>query len=157
MGNAHIGRNCIIGQNCFIAGVVGNGCKIQNGVNIFKGVTLEDGVFVGPEVCFTNVLNPRAEVDRKAEFKATLVKEGASLGANCTVVCGNTIGRYAFVGAGAVVTHDVPNYAIVYGNCAKIAGYMCCCGERIHFAGGEGKCEMCGMVYGKGEIVERRG
>ena len=128
-----IGEGCNIGQNVVIGPdvSVGNGCKIQNNVSVYQGVTLEDDVFCGPSMVFTNVYNPRANIRRMDEARPTLVKNGASLGANCTVVCGVTIGRCAFVGAGAVVTRDVPDYALVYGNPAKQKGWVCRCGEKL--------------------------
>ena len=131
--NSRIGRNCTIGQNVMIGpGVaVGDGCKIQNNVSVYEGVTLEDDVFCGPAMVFTNVSNPRAEISRKHEFKKTLVRRGATIGANATVLCGVTIGRYAFVGAGAIVTRDVPDYALVMGNPAREVGYMCRCGVKL--------------------------
>jgi UDP-2-acetamido-3-amino-2,3-dideoxy-glucuronate N-acetyltransferase len=121
MGKTVIGENCNIGQNVVIGPdvTVGNGCKIQNNVSIYKGVTLEDDVFVGPSAVFTNVMNPRAFIERKDEFKETLIKKGASIGANATIVCGVTIGEYAFVGAGSVVTKDVPAHVMVVGVPAK--------------------------------------
>lgn len=131
--DAVIGANCSIGQNVFIGrGVnIGDGCKVQNNVSVYEGVTLEDGVFCGPSMVFTNVINPRAEIERKNEFKQTLVRQGATIGANVTVVCGITIGRYAFVGAGAVVTKDVPDFALVVGNPARQTGAMCVCAEKL--------------------------
>ena len=117
-----IGNNCTIGQNCYIAGIIGDGCRIQNNVSIFKGVTLEDDVFMGPSSVTTNVLIPRAFVDRKNEFKPTLIKKGASIGAGAILICGNTIGRYAMIGAGSVVTKSVADYALVYGNPARLKG-----------------------------------
>jgi len=119
---AKVGDNCTIGQNCYIAGIVGNGCKIQNNVNIFKGVTLEDDVFMGPNCTTTNVLTPRAFINRKNEFKPTLIKKGASIGAGSVIICGNIIGEYALVGAKAVVTKDVPPYALMYGTPARVHG-----------------------------------
>jgi UDP-2-acetamido-3-amino-2,3-dideoxy-glucuronate N-acetyltransferase len=133
---------------------IGNKVKIQNNVSVYDGVTLEDGVFCGPSMVFTNVYNPRSYVPRKTELRKTLVKEGATLGANSTVVCGNTIGRFAFVGAGAVVIHDVPDYALVAGNPAGIKGWMCRCGVRLHFEEGHAVCDACGGRYSKeGETV----
>ena len=121
---AEIGDNCTIGQNCYIAGIVGNGCKIQNNVNIFKGVTLEDDVFMGPNCTTTNVLTPRAFINRKNEFKPTLIKKGASIGAGSVIICGNIIGEYALVGAKAVVTKDVPPYTLMYGTPARVQGIV---------------------------------
>lgn len=120
--DAKIGSGCTIGQNCYIAGIVGNGCRIQNNVSVFKGVVLEDDVFVGPNAVFTNILTPRAFVDRKNEFKPTLIKKGTSIGAGAILICGITIGRYAMIGAGSVVTKSVADYALVYGNPARIHG-----------------------------------
>ncbi len=128
-----VGANCNIGQNVVIGprAVVGNGCKIQNNVSVYERVILEDGVFCGPSMVFTNVINPRSEIVRKHEYLETRVKKGATLGANCTIVCGVSIGKYAFIGAGAVVTKDVPDYALVVGNPAVIKGYMCECGLKL--------------------------
>jgi UDP-2-acetamido-3-amino-2,3-dideoxy-glucuronate N-acetyltransferase len=148
MKDAVIGRNCVIGQNVLIAsGVrVGDGCKIQNNVSLYTGVILEDHVFCGPSLVFTNVFNPRSEVVRKDEFRPTLVKRGATLGANATIVCGVTIGAYAFVGAGSVVTHDVADYAKVFGNPARQQGWMCRCGVGLP-EGVRPACPACGDVY----------
>jgi UDP-2-acetamido-3-amino-2,3-dideoxy-glucuronate N-acetyltransferase len=128
-----IGNNCNIGQNVVIGPdvIIGNGCKIQNNISIYPGVTLEDGVFCGPSMVFTNVFNPRAHIRRMSELRPTLIKKGATLGANCTIVCGHTIGRFSFIGAGAVVTRDVPDYALIAGNPAKQIGWMCECGEKL--------------------------
>ena len=133
MTGARIGERCNIGQNVVVSPqvVIGNNVKIQNNVSIYTGVTLEDDVFCGPSMVFTNVVNPRSEVSRKDEYQPTLVKRGASLGANCTILCGHTIGAYAFVGAGAVVTRDVPDYALVVGNPARVAGWVCECGVKL--------------------------
>lgn len=130
---AMIGERCTIGQGVHIGPkvVVGNGCKIQNGAQLFEGVTLEDDVFIGPHVVFTNVTIPRAFVNRKAEFKPTLVKKGASIGANATIVCGITIGEYAMVGAGSVVTKSVPAHALVTGNPARFTRWVCRCGNKL--------------------------
>lgn len=129
----YIGDNCNLGQNVVVGPHVriGNGCKVQNNVSVYAGVTLEDNVFCGPSMVFTNVYNPRAHIQRMDEARPTLVKEGASLGANCTIVCGLTIGRYAFIGAGAVVTRNVPDYALMYGNPARQRGWVCQCGEKL--------------------------
>jgi UDP-2-acetamido-3-amino-2,3-dideoxy-glucuronate N-acetyltransferase len=136
MPRCRIGRHCNIGQNVVVSPevVIGDNVKIQNNVSIYTGVVLEDDVFCGPSMVFTNVVNPRSHVSRKDEYRRTLVKRGASLGANCTVVCGHTIGAYAFVGAGAVITKDVPDFALVIGNPARISGWMCRCGVKL--AGG---------------------
>lgn len=132
---ATIGRHCNIGQNVFIAnGVkIGDYVKIQNNVSVYEGVVLEDYVFCGPSMVFTNVRTPRCEYPRNTtkDYVTTIVKRGASIGANATIVCGTTLGKCAFVGAGAVVTKDVPDYAMVYGNPAQIQGYMCACGDTI--------------------------
>jgi len=128
-----IGANCVIGQNVMIGPRVriGDGCKVQNNVSIYEGVTLEDGVFCGPSCVFTNVLNPRAFISRKTEFKPTLVKSGATIGANATIMCGHVIGSFAFIGAGAVVTGDVPQFALMAGVPAKRIGWMSKAGERL--------------------------
>lgn len=131
--NSQIGKNCNIGQNVVIGPdvTIGKQCKIQNNVSVFKGVTLENGVFCGPSMVFTNIYNPRAEIRKMDQLRPTLVKKGATLGANCTIVCGITIGRYAFVGAGTVVNKNVKNHALVVGNPAKQIGWVCECGERL--------------------------
>jgi UDP-2-acetamido-3-amino-2,3-dideoxy-glucuronate N-acetyltransferase len=149
MPRAKIGRNSILGQNTFIGrdARIGNGVKIQNNVSVYAGVELEDYVFCGPSMVFTNVINPRSEIERKQEFRKTLVKRGATLGANCTVLCGVTVGRYALVGAGAVVTKDVPDYALVIGAPARIAGWVCECGDKPDFASYCGTCPTCGKRY----------
>ncbi|MGQ9747626.1 MAG: Gfo/Idh/MocA family oxidoreductase [Candidatus Caldatribacteriaceae bacterium] len=146
---SRIGKNCIIGQNVMIGPdvIIGNGCKIQNNVSIYKGVTLEDEVFCGPACVFTNVYNPRAFVERKHEFRQTLVKRGATIGANATVVCGVTIGRYALVGAGAVVKKDIPDYALVVGVPARQIGWVCKCGVTLPFENGYARCLSCGSEY----------
>lgn len=133
MGDVVIGTDCNIGQNVFIENGcrVGNNVKIKNNIALYTGVTLEDDTFIGPNVVFTNVINPRSFIERKAEFKDTLVKKGASLGANVTVVCGHTIGEYALIGAGSVVTKDIPPYALAVGNPARVVGHVCYCGEKL--------------------------
>jgi UDP-2-acetamido-3-amino-2,3-dideoxy-glucuronate N-acetyltransferase len=132
-GGAIIGEKCSIGQNVFVGNrvVIGNNVKIQNNVSIYDNVTLEDDVFCGPSMVFTNVYNPRSEISRKNEYRDTLVKKGATLGANCTIICGHTIGRYAFIGAGAVVNCDVPDFALMVGVPARQIGWMSSFGERL--------------------------
>ena len=144
---ANIGKNCVLGQNVHIGPNVniGDGCRIQNNVSIFDGVTLEDSVFVGPSAVFTNVLNPRAEVNQHSRFLPTLVRRGATIGANATILCGSTIGSYAMVGAGSVVTHDVPDFALVYGNPARIHGKVCFCGHTIR-SFSDNSCPYCGQT-----------
>jgi UDP-2-acetamido-3-amino-2,3-dideoxy-glucuronate N-acetyltransferase len=151
-----VGRDCNVGQNVVIGPdvTVGNKVKIQNNVSVYDGVTLEDGVFCGPSMVFTNVYNPRSYVPRKNELRKTLVREGATLGANATIVCGNTIGRFAFVGAGSVVTRSVPDYAMVVGNPAQVKGWMCRCGVRLRFEDVHATCEVCKSRYlRQGDIV----
>ena len=155
MGGARIGPGCVLGQNVFVAkGVVlGRNCKVQNNVSLYEGVELEDDVFCGPSMVFTNVVNPRSHVARRSEFRPTVVRKGATLGANCTVLCGHTIGRFAFVGAGAVVTKDVPDYALVTGVPGRRVGWMCACGVRLPDGRGAGggaggiACGACGARY----------
>ncbi|MCF8026696.1 MAG: Gfo/Idh/MocA family oxidoreductase, partial [Desulfobacteraceae bacterium] len=144
--NSSIGENCNIGQNVVIGPdvAIGSTCKIQNNVSVYKGVTLEDGVFCGPSMVFTNIYNPRAEIRKMDQVRETLVKRGATLGANCTVICGVTIGRYAFIGAGAVVTRDVPNHALVAGNPARLVGYVSTCGEKLSE---DFSCRHCGKEF----------
>jgi UDP-2-acetamido-3-amino-2,3-dideoxy-glucuronate N-acetyltransferase len=151
MSGARIGRDCIIGQNVFVGpgALLGNNIKVQNNVSIFDGVTLEDDVFCGPSMVFTNVFNPRSFISRKKEFRKTLVRKGATIGANVTIVCGNTIGQYAFIGAGSVVTKDVPDYALVYGNPGKVKGWVCQCAMEITFRSGKALCQACGKKYKK--------
>jgi len=146
---ARIGTGCSFGQNAFVANDVriGDNVKIQNNVSVYDAVTLEDEVFCGPSVVFTNVHNPRAAVVRKNEYRPTLVKRGATLGANCTIVCGTTIGHHAFVGAGAVVSRDVPDFALVVGVPAKQIGWMSRHGERLNFVDGAAACPATGERY----------
>ena len=152
MSGARIGRACNIGQNVVISPevVIGDGVKIQNNVSIYTGVVLEDNVFCGPSMVFTNVLTPRSHVSRKHEYHQTLVRKGATLGANATIVCGHTIGAFAFIGAGAVVTRDVPDYALVVGNPGRVVGWVCECGVKLaapRTDPGKTTCEACGTVY----------
>lgn len=151
MSGCTIGAHCNIGQNVVISpGVkLGDGCKIQNNVSVYTGVECEEGVFLGPSCVFTNVINPRAFIERKSEYRKTVIKKGASIGANATIVCGHDVGRYAFVGAGAVVTKDVPDYALVYGSPATVRGYVCQCGEQLSFEGDTAVCSACGKTYHK--------
>lgn len=150
LSGSRIGENCNIGQNVVIGPdvTIGNGCKIQNNVSVYKGVTLEDGVFCGPSMVFTNIYNPRAEIRKMDQVRPTLIKHGATLGANCTIVCGTTIGEYAFVGAGAVVNKNIPAHALVVGNPGKRIGWVCACGERLT----DGlECLACGKAYQKSD------
>jgi UDP-2-acetamido-3-amino-2,3-dideoxy-glucuronate N-acetyltransferase len=149
MPGAVIGARCNLGQNVVVmpGTRIGDNVKIQNNVSIYEGVELENDVFCGPSCVFTNVLNPRAHVSRKHEYQRTLVKRGGSIGANATIVCGVTLGEYAFIGAGAVVTADVPPYGLMVGVPARRVGWMCQCGERLHVTGGRTACATCGAGY----------
>jgi UDP-2-acetamido-3-amino-2,3-dideoxy-glucuronate N-acetyltransferase len=156
MAHARIGSRCSIGQNVLIASnvVIGNNVKIQNNVSVYEGVTLEDDVFCGPSMVFTNVNTPRSGTPRNtsADYLVTIVRHGASIGANATIVCGHTLGEFAFVGAGSVVTADVPPHAVVYGNPARIAGYACECGVRLRFETERARCEECTRRYLKSGV-----
>ncbi|MEO3693326.1 acyltransferase [Roseateles paludis] len=159
-GGARIGRDCSFGQNVFVGNdvVIGNNVKIQNNVSVYDAVTLEDDVFCGPSMVFTNVYNPRSAVTRKAEYRRTVVRQGATLGANSTIVCGTTIGRYAFIGAGAVVNRDVPDFALMVGVPARQSGWMSRHGERLHFDGDAATCPHTGDRYrlldGRCELIQ---
>ncbi|MEO9264574.1 MAG: acyltransferase [Candidatus Baltobacteraceae bacterium] len=160
MSGAVIGERCSIGQNVVVSPRVriGNNVKIQNNVSVYEGVILEDDVFCGPSMVFTNVNTPRSATPRNtsADYAETIVKRGASIGANATIVCGNTLGEFAFVGAGSVVTKDVPAYAMVYGNPARVRGYACECGVKLAFENDRATCSECARPYEKtGESVRR--
>jgi UDP-2-acetamido-3-amino-2,3-dideoxy-glucuronate N-acetyltransferase len=148
---SHIGKDCKIGQNVVVGPhvTIGNGVKIQNNVSVYEGVTLEDSVFCGPSMVFTNVFNPRSEIPRMKELRSTLVKRGATLGANSTILCGITIGKYSFVGAGAVVTKDVPDHALIVGNPGRVTGWMCVCGVKLAAKGKKAACPSCDKKYQK--------
>lgn len=149
MSGATIGSNCNIGQNVLISPevVIGNNVKIQNNVSVYTGVIIEDDAFLGPSMVFTNVINPRSHVNRKHEYKKTIVKKGASIGANATIVCGITLGKYCFIGAGSVVTRDVPDYALFYGNPAKFHSWVCQCGVKLEKGTNYFSCPACGEKY----------
>jgi UDP-2-acetamido-3-amino-2,3-dideoxy-glucuronate N-acetyltransferase len=161
MEKAVVGRDCNLGQNVVVSShcVLGNNVKIQNNVSVYTGVILEDDVFCGPSCVFTNVTNPRSHISRRDEYKTTLVKQGATIGANATIVCGVTLGRYCFIGAGSVVTRDVPDYAMMYGNPARLRGWVCYCGIKLNLSGSAAtnettECEPCGRRYRKqGQMV----
>ena len=150
MSNCTIGENCNLGQNVVISPevVLGNNVKVQNNVSIYTGVICEDDVFLGPSMVFTNIINPRSAIKRKDQYLKTVVKKGASIGANATIVCGNNIGKYAFIGAGAVVTKEVPDYALMVGNPSKNIGWMSEFGERLNFdSAGIAICDNTGLKY----------
>jgi UDP-2-acetamido-3-amino-2,3-dideoxy-glucuronate N-acetyltransferase len=146
---ARVGENCSLGQNVFVGNevVIGNNVKIQNNVSVYDAVHLEDDVFCGPSMVFTNVFNPRSVIARKSEYRPTLVRRGATLGANSTIVCGVTVGEYAFIGAGAVVSRDVPAHALMIGVPARCSGWMCQCGVKLPKGQGELQCPACGSGY----------
>ena len=146
---SRIGNDVNIGQNVVIGprGIVENNVKIQNNVSVYEGVVLEDDVFCGPSCVFTNVYNPRSSIPRKNEYKTTIVRRGTTIGANATIICGNTIGKFAFIGAGAVVTEDVPDHALVLGNPAKRVGWMCECGEKLNMDSNHASCKACHKEY----------
>ena len=154
---AVIGEKCSLGQNVVVMNdvVIGNNVKIQNNVSVYDAVTLEDDVFCGPSMVFTNVINPRSHVPRKNEYQRTLVRKGASIGANATIICGVTLGEYSFIGAGSVITENVAPYALMVGVPGKRIGWMCQCGERLPDSG-SGTCKVCGSMYeSRGETIER--
>lgn len=149
MAGAKIGSDCSVGGGCFIESkvVVGNRVKIKNNIALYNGFVCEDDVFLGPNCVFTNVINPRSFIEKKDEFRITKIRKGATIGANSTVICGHTIGCYALIGAGSVITHDIPDYALVIGNPARMKGYVCCCGERLRRRKKIYLCEKCNKVY----------
>lgn len=151
LSGAHIGRRCVLGQNVHVANdvVIGNNVKIQNNVSVYTGTTIEDDVFLGPSCVLTNVTNPRSQINRHALYETTLIRRGATIGANATIVCGVTIGRYAFIGAGSVVTRDVPDYALILGNPGRQAGWMSRHGHRLTEPGAHGEyvCPESGFRY----------
>src|SRR5213082_2418952 len=149
LGGAVIGERCSLGQNVVVMNGtrIGNNVKVQNNVSIYEGVELEDDVFCGPSMVFTNVLNPRSHVSRRHEYRKTHVRRGATIGANATIVAGTTLGEYAFIGAGAVVASDVPDYALMVGVPARRVGWMCQCGERLFVTSGQTACPVCGSRY----------
>jgi UDP-2-acetamido-3-amino-2,3-dideoxy-glucuronate N-acetyltransferase len=148
---AKIGANCTLGQNVYVANArIGNNVKIQNNVSVYDSVVLEDDVFCGPSMVFTNVINPRSHVSRRSEYLQTLVKRGATIGANAVIICGHTIGKYAMVGAGAVITKDVPDYALVVGNPGRRIGWICQCGIKLNRSFAHARCPACGLTYEAG-------
>jgi len=157
MGGAQIGRDCNVGEHCFVEGgvTVGDRVTIKNNVALYSGAAIEDDVFLGPSCVFTNVINPRAFIKRKSEFRQTVVKQGASIGANATLICGHTVGRYAFIGAGAVVSRDIPDFALAYGCPAEVRGYMCKCGCRLEKQETGWTCQECDKEYrmDEGQLV----
>jgi UDP-2-acetamido-3-amino-2,3-dideoxy-glucuronate N-acetyltransferase len=154
---AEIGANCSLGQNVYVGKArIGNNVKIQNNVSVYDSVVLEDDVFCGPSMVFTNVINPRSHIARKSEYKKTLVKRGATIGANAVIVCGHTIGCYAMIGAGAVITKDVQDYALVVGNPGKWIGWVCKCGIRLIMENEKARCAACESNYEMlGESIRR--
>lgn len=148
---ASIGSHCTLGQNVYVGNaIIGNNVKIQNNVSVYDAVVLEDDVFCGPSMVFTNVINPRSGIPRKSEYQPTLVKHGATVGANAVIICGHTIGRYAMIGAGAVITKDVPDYSVVVGNPGRRIGWVCQCGIRLNGAHRHARCPACGLAYETG-------
>ena len=156
MPNSKVGKNCNFGQNVVVSPQcrIGNNVKIQNNVSVYTGVIIEDDVFCGPSMVFTNVINPRSHIERKTEYKETLVKKGATIGANATVICGHTLGKFCFIGAGTVVTRDVPDYGLVVGNPGRLKGYVCYCGDKLGIDISDDnvdrcECQSCGRSFTK--------
>jgi UDP-2-acetamido-3-amino-2,3-dideoxy-glucuronate N-acetyltransferase len=154
--SAVVGKSCILGQNCYVAGRIGSHCKLQNNVNLYQGVTLEDYVFCGPSMTFTNDINPRAKYPKDGKWLKTKVKEGASLGAGTVILCGIVIGKWAFVGAGSVVTKNIPDFGLYYGNPAAFKGWICECGAKMTMDFTKYTCKNCSRKYTKkGDKVTR--
>lgn len=162
MKDSIIGERCNIGQNVFIASnvIIGNNVKIQNNVSLYEGIICEDDVFLGPSCVFTNVINPRSHINRKNEYKKTIIKQGATIGANVTIVCGHTIGKYALIGAGTVVTKDIPDYSLFFGNPGSFKGWICSCGNKLNSFDYNTiqsnkllKCNFCGCVYRLNDMI----
>jgi UDP-2-acetamido-3-amino-2,3-dideoxy-glucuronate N-acetyltransferase len=156
MSGSKLGRNCNLGQNVVVSPgcIIGNNVKIQNNVSVYTGVILEDDVFCGPSMVFTNVINPRSHVERKSEYRKTLVKRGATIGANSTVICGHNLGAYCFIGAGSVVTREVPDFGLIVGNPGRLRGYVCVCGDKLDLdtdteSDSESRCTSCGKHFSK--------
>lgn len=149
LSGARVGRGCNIGENCFVEGGVflGDGVTVKNNVALYDGAEIGDDVFLGPSCVFTNVINPRSFISRKSEFRKTVVEKGATIGANATIICGHTVGRYAMIGAGAVVSKDVPAYALAYGCPTEVRGWVCRCGVKLEFSDGRAVCPECGAGY----------
>lgn len=163
MPNSIIGKDCNFGQNVVVSPQcrIGDNVKIQNNVSVYTGVIIEDDVFCGPSMVFTNVINPRSHIERKSEYKDTLIKKGATIGANATVICGHTLGRFCFIGAGTVVTKDVPDYGLVVGNPGRLKGYVCYCGDKLEIGVSDEnfdsrECQSCGRSFKKenGQVME---
>jgi UDP-2-acetamido-3-amino-2,3-dideoxy-glucuronate N-acetyltransferase len=148
VSTAEIGANCSLGQNVYVGNArIGNNVKVQNNVSVYDAVVMEDDVFCGPSMVFTNVINPRSHIVRKHEYRTTLVKRGATIGANAVIVCGNTIGRYAMIGAGSVITKDVQDFALVVGNPGRRIGWVCQCGIRLSMENEKARCAACNSSY----------
>lgn len=165
MANSTIGKSCNLGQNVVVSPQcrIGDNVKIQNNVSVYTGVILEDDVFCGPSMVFTNVINPRSHIERKSEYKKTLVKKGATIGANATIICGHTLGKYCFIGAGTVVTGNVPDYGLVVGNPGRLKGYVCYCGDKLEIGAADEvvdrcECRSCGRAFMKsnGQVIEAK-